>query len=102
MSLVGTLDADIQNPVHLYTLFMFTLSEPEKVGFASKTRSWPVSAQAMSVPATFYKYRHTATLNCQSASSVDAVVLTNIHFVPVKLLLRTNQALEQLHRIFSY
>lgn len=61
-----------------------------------------VLACGHSAPATFPTYRHTAALNWQCAPTIDAVILTNAYSVPVKWLLRTHQALEQLHRVFSY
>lgn len=58
MTLEGTLDAEVQNPVHLYSLFMFILSEPEKVDSGSRTPlelalQDQVLALAVSAPATF-------------------------------------------------
>lgn len=109
-NLVGTLEAEVQNPVvHSYTLLIFTLLEPKQLDSGSRTSLWLAQDQvlahrcsAMSLPTTFYNYKRTTTLKWQSAPSIDVVVLTNVHFVPIKLPVRTNPALEQLHRIFSY
>lgn len=109
MNLVGTLEAEVQNPVvRSYTLLIFTLFEPKELDSGSRTSLWLAQDQvlahrcsAMSLPTTFYKYKRTTTSKWQSASSIDVVVLTNVHFVPIKLPVRTNRALEQLHGIFS-